>query len=92
MATGDEGLRAPFDPGVRCLFNRFDNCWKSGVAHLDEVEQISINDIASCREPAEDRGLRRRSFEHGRLVVDTPHFAKPGATDRRIGFPGSRTP
>ncbi len=38
---------ASFDPGVRCLFKRFDNYWKSGVAHLDEIEQIPINDTAA---------------------------------------------
>ena len=38
---------ASFDPGVRCLFKRFDNYWKSGVAHLDEIEQIPITDMTS---------------------------------------------
>ena len=38
---------ASFNPGVRCLFKRFDNYWKSGVAHLDEIEQIPINDTAA---------------------------------------------
>ena len=38
---------ASFDPGVRCLFKRFDNYWKSGWRHLDEIEQIPINDMAA---------------------------------------------
>ena len=36
-----------FEPGVRCLFERNDNYWKSGVAHLDEVETIPIPDSTS---------------------------------------------
>ncbi len=38
---------AEFEPGVRCLWKRFDNYWKSGVAHFDEIEQIPINDMTS---------------------------------------------
>ena len=36
-----------FEPGVRCLFKRNESYWKSGVAHLAEVEQIPINDMTS---------------------------------------------
>jgi peptide/nickel transport system substrate-binding protein len=36
-----------FEPGVRCVFARNDNYWKSGVCHLDEVETIPIPDSTS---------------------------------------------
>ncbi|MDH3475786.1 MAG: ABC transporter substrate-binding protein [Rhodospirillales bacterium] len=36
-----------FDPGVRCLFERFENYWKSDVVYLDEVETIPIPDATS---------------------------------------------
>ena len=38
---------ASFEPGVRCVFTRNENYWKSGVCHLDEIEQIPIPDMAS---------------------------------------------
>jgi peptide/nickel transport system substrate-binding protein len=36
-----------FDPGVKCVFERNENYWKSGVVHLDEVETIPIPDATS---------------------------------------------
>jgi peptide/nickel transport system substrate-binding protein len=36
-----------FDPGVRCLFERNENYWKSDVVYLDEVDTIPIPDATS---------------------------------------------
>jgi peptide/nickel transport system substrate-binding protein len=40
-------VMSTFDPGVRALLKRFPNYWKSGTAHFDEVEVLSINDITA---------------------------------------------
>ncbi len=42
--TGGYTLES-FEPGVRVAFKRFPNYWKSGRAHVDEVELLAINDI-----------------------------------------------
>ncbi len=36
-----------FDPGVRTALKRFPNYWKSGRAHFDEAELLSITDVAA---------------------------------------------
>ncbi len=36
-----------FEPGVRALFKRNPNYWKEGRAHFDEIEMISIIDVAA---------------------------------------------
>jgi peptide/nickel transport system substrate-binding protein len=44
QGTGGYTL-AEFEPGVRALMKRNPNYWKSGRAHVDEVELLAINDI-----------------------------------------------
>ncbi len=44
--TGGYVLRK-FEPGVRADFNRYPNYWKEGAAHFDEVELLSITDVAA---------------------------------------------
>lgn len=36
-----------FEPGVKCLAKRNPNYWKTGRAHFDEVETITINDVSA---------------------------------------------
>ncbi len=36
-----------FDPGVRTALKRFPNYWKSGRAHFDEAEMLSIVDVTA---------------------------------------------
>ncbi len=36
-----------FNPGVRCLLERNENYWKSGVPYLDEVDTIPVPDSTS---------------------------------------------
>jgi peptide/nickel transport system substrate-binding protein len=43
MGTGGYILER-FEPGVACLARRNPNYWKSGRAHFDEVETLSISD------------------------------------------------
>tara|TARA_Y100000588_G_C14260280_1_gene927327 strand:- start:1647 stop:3293 length:1647 start_codon:yes stop_codon:yes gene_type:complete len=44
IGTGPYQLES-YDPGVRALTTRNPNYWKSGRAHFDEVEVLSISDI-----------------------------------------------
>jgi peptide/nickel transport system substrate-binding protein len=46
MGTGGYILEA-FDPGVRAKFKQNPNYWKADAAHFDEVELISIIDVAA---------------------------------------------
>ena len=46
MGTGGYILES-FDPGVRAKLKRNPNYWKADSAHFDEVELISIIDVAA---------------------------------------------
>ena len=46
IGTGGYSLEN-FDPGVRTTLKRFPNYWKSGRAHFDEAELLSIIDVTA---------------------------------------------
>ncbi|MFQ5434058.1 MAG: ABC transporter substrate-binding protein, partial [Anaerolineae bacterium] len=46
IGTGGYTLES-FDPGVRTSVKRFPNYWKSGRAHFDEAELLSIIDVTA---------------------------------------------
>lgn len=94
IGTGGYTLES-FDPGVRADFKRNPNYWKSGRAHFDEIELLSIVDT-TARSNAVSTGeihvmdrcdlktvhlLQRNKNLRVEEIVGTLHYTFPMRTD-----------